>query len=252
MRTLCRESFWQPHQTAWLSAYAAYRHHAGDPWRLTAAAFPAAVRDRQRKLYASRSSGGQLARIRRTSGLVCCAICGSHHNGTLDHYLPKQDYPEFSIMPSNVVPACSICNSGAKGRISKGQNSNERFLHPYFDKFAQAELWSVKIIPPYRAACFQPEPLPHLSNSLRDLLRFHLKSLLKDAFQDYVATQWGQLPFVLRVQTGSAPSAPIAQAELDRELRRSAITAGINGWRTALLRGVARDSLASAHIFSLV
>ncbi len=84
------------------------------------------------------------------------------------------------------------------------------------------------------------------------LLAFHLKAMLGDDFQNYVATQWVRLPSVLRVQTGAAPSANAAHAELGRELERSAIAAGINGWRTALIRGVTRDKHAAAHVATSV
>lgn len=252
VRTLCREPAWQPHETAWLSAYAGYRRHGGDPWRVAPAAFPADVAARQRRLYESRASGGPLARMRRAIGLVCCAMCGSHHNGTLDHYLPKQDYPEFAILPSNLVPACSICNSGAKGRLHRGEDVGERFLHPYFDPDAGDAIWQVGIVPPYRAACFVPQPLPNLPAALARRVAFHLRSLLGDGFQDFAATQWARLPNALRIQTGPAPEADEARAELARELRRSCETAGVNGWRTALLRGVAADEQAAAHVFSCI
>ncbi len=62
-----------------------------------------------------------------------CPFCaGIGHVRTLDHYLPKAKYPEFSILPSNLVPSCRDCNMGAKG-ASITANIGEQFLHPYFD-----------------------------------------------------------------------------------------------------------------------
>lgn len=60
-----------------------------------------------------------------------CPFCGFGHASTLDHYLPKSKYPQFSVLPLNLVPCCKDCNSGkhADSAITEAQQS----LHPYFD-----------------------------------------------------------------------------------------------------------------------
>ena len=39
-----------------------------------------------------------------------CPLCGQRNVSTLDHYLPKESYPDLSILPINLVRACSDCN----------------------------------------------------------------------------------------------------------------------------------------------
>jgi len=60
-----------------------------------------------------------------------CPFCGLSQVATLDHYLPKSKYPQFSVLPSNLVPACQDCNSGKGAKITA--TPEEQVLHPYFD-----------------------------------------------------------------------------------------------------------------------
>jgi len=60
-----------------------------------------------------------------------CPFCGFGYASTLDHYLPKTNYPLLSVLPLNLVPACKDCNTGKNTAIAS--KSEEQFLHPYFD-----------------------------------------------------------------------------------------------------------------------
>jgi len=44
-----------------------------------------------------------------------CPRCGGSRPGTLDHHLPKSDYPEFAVYPKNLLACCQECN-GKKGQ----------------------------------------------------------------------------------------------------------------------------------------
>ncbi|BCG63857.1 MAG: hypothetical protein methR_P1600 [Methyloprofundus sp.] len=63
-----------------------------------------------------------------------CPFCGDiGHTKNLDHFLPKAHFPEFSVMPLNLVPSCRDCNMGEKGQ-SYATVADEQALHPYVDK----------------------------------------------------------------------------------------------------------------------
>ncbi|MBL8715152.1 MAG: hypothetical protein JNL79_04120 [Myxococcales bacterium] len=47
----------------------------------------------------------------------------------LDHYLGRAEYPEFILLPANLVPSCARCNSPRKS-VKHGRR---RLLHFYFD-----------------------------------------------------------------------------------------------------------------------
>ena len=60
-----------------------------------------------------------------------CPYCGFGQTSTLDHYLPKAKYPQFSVLPFNLVPSCRDCNTGKSTSIAT--TAEAQSLHPYFD-----------------------------------------------------------------------------------------------------------------------
>lgn len=61
-----------------------------------------------------------------------CPLCGGlGHVFTLDHYLPKSNFPLYSVLPANLVPCCRDCNTG-KG-TSFGTIAQHQPIHPYVD-----------------------------------------------------------------------------------------------------------------------
>ena len=63
-----------------------------------------------------------------------CPCCGGIGiSAQLDHYLPKQKYPQYSVYPKNLIPCCRDCNEGYKKAIFATQEKDQ-LIHPYFDK----------------------------------------------------------------------------------------------------------------------
>lgn len=62
-----------------------------------------------------------------------CPFCGISESSTLDHYLPKERYPEFSVFPKNLVPSCAVCNTRKRDRILDAGTNVRMFLHPCYD-----------------------------------------------------------------------------------------------------------------------
>jgi hypothetical protein len=61
-----------------------------------------------------------------------CPFCaGIGHAKTLDHYVPKANFPLYSIVPTNLVPCCRDCNSE---KLSTFPTSTDaQTIHPYLD-----------------------------------------------------------------------------------------------------------------------
>lgn len=248
IREICKVPYWHPHEAAWIAAYHQYRIKKGNPWKISPVVCSAKVANARKDFYRKRASSPPFRQIRNMKGLLCCAMCGSPNNGTLDHYLPKELYPEFSIFTYNLLPACLFCNSGKKGANVKGSKTSERFLHPYFDKFADDPLWTVKIVRPLAAIGFHPVPLSTLGRKLRTRITFHLNNVLGEPFYNFAETQWHRLPYVLSASLGHSPKFKEVRAAVKIELLRSRLSAGENGWRTALLRGVLEDKGAITYL----
>lgn len=62
-----------------------------------------------------------------------CPFCGGiGRPRNLDHYLPKAHFPQFSIVPVNLVPSCRDCNMDGKGE-NFAVSEAEQVIQPYLD-----------------------------------------------------------------------------------------------------------------------
>jgi hypothetical protein len=73
-----------------------------------------------------------------------CPFCGISESSTLDHYLPKEQYPEFSIFPKNLVPSCAVCNTRKRDRIMTKGTNVRMFLHPCYDAIPDLTFLAVR------------------------------------------------------------------------------------------------------------
>jgi hypothetical protein len=150
LNKICAEPGWSAYLSLWASCYDAYRTLGGNPWSIVGSKFSKALGAIQQKLYENRKSVTRFKSL-RSQQVAICPMCGSSVTGALDHFLPKETFPEFSVMAANLVPACTSCNSSVKGRTYKGESSEEWLIHPYFDTLASSNLWEVRIVQPYPA-----------------------------------------------------------------------------------------------------
>lgn len=62
-----------------------------------------------------------------------CPYCGGiGEPKNLDHYLPKTHFPQFSVLPLNLIPACRDCNMDGKA-TAYAETPSEQIIHPYLD-----------------------------------------------------------------------------------------------------------------------
>jgi len=88
------------------------------------------------KLYTSGNS--RLVKLKNSITTVLdnramntCQYCTIAPVGSLDHIVPKNEFPEFSVNPKNLLPACTTCNSHKKENWKK--NNKTIFLNLYTD-----------------------------------------------------------------------------------------------------------------------
>lgn len=243
---LARNPDWKPQQAAWIVAYQEYRANEGSPFTVAPKDFGFGVSDRQYKLYDTRKSSGELRRMRTKKGLKSCPVCGSPVTGGLDHYLPRKIYPEFSVMRANLIPACTHCNTGVKGQTVHG-GKPRRFIHPYFDDWAEQAIWYVEIVPPFKAAKFVPRPLPGLDAPRDEIVAFHLQNVLGTQFHMSMATEWSSIPTQIKLRDVEL-SIPSVAIQVALELRVALASKGTNSWQAALFRGIQRDPKAIEYL----
>jgi hypothetical protein len=62
-----------------------------------------------------------------------CPFCGGLGTPrTLDHFLPKARFPQFSVLPLNLVPSCRDCNLDEKGNTF-AKEPCDQIIQPYAD-----------------------------------------------------------------------------------------------------------------------
>jgi hypothetical protein len=121
-----------------------------------------------------------------------CPMCGSFHSGTLDHYLPQHDFPEFSLFSRNLVPAC-VCNSYRRNLL-EGQGPGERVLHPYYDDCLTDRLVRAKFedpgeVPRVSVVLTVPDSHPNYA-----AIAFHCREILqKTGVCGHLRDEWSKL-----------------------------------------------------------
>lgn len=62
-----------------------------------------------------------------------CPSCGyPFAPDTLDHFVPKDEWPEFSIFPNNLVPQCRGCAPIKSSKYFCNINNTAKFIHPIY------------------------------------------------------------------------------------------------------------------------
>lgn len=176
-----------------LNEYDTYQNNNGNALNITPLGINRSLKIGLHKNYASPpNSLLHIAKIRASSPRVC-PMCGSPKTTSLDHLLPKEDYPEFSIFSKNLVPACD-CNS-KRGKATKNQLTGARVLHPYFDCCMLERQLSCSISPRLRfpqvdIAIAYANPTDPLITSIK----FHYDKVVKPSgLIGWLESQWSSL-----------------------------------------------------------
>lgn len=77
----------------------------------------------------------RIFKVQGDVGVASCQYCCGLHTGgelTLDHYLPKNEFPEFSVLGENLVPCCAACNTRREGWLN--QSGRRTTLNFYRDR----------------------------------------------------------------------------------------------------------------------
>lgn len=73
-----------------------------------------------------------------------CPNCTIEKVASLDHYIPKEEFPEFSVNPINLVPCCSTCNS--KKKENWKDDKKMLFLNLYSDVIPNSQYLFVNVV----------------------------------------------------------------------------------------------------------
>lgn len=169
-----------------------------------------------------------------------CPLCSHREVTQIDHYLPKAEYPRLSIVPINLVPACSDCN---KLKLEDYPTKpEEETLHPYFDNI-EHDLWLTASVnhttPP--TIQFQVTPSVGWDKLLADRVSFHFQSLLlAKLYSTQAAVELVQINLSLIKLYTSSGAEGVRKYLLEGAESRS--HANINSWQAAMYNATAADN----------
>lgn len=183
-----------------------------------------------------------------------CGGCGELVDdegiGTLDHFLPKAYFPVFSVLPSNLVPACGVCNKGMGSSFPTDPNLQP--LHPYFDapNFYE-EKWTIAVVREEDPVVVDFGVSPPVDWSDKDKRRVskHFEDCkLKGRYRRKAASDISSLTYQRRTVHRSLPPEAfrailLAVAEND--------AFPLNGWKRTLHRGLAESDWFCSHDFAV-
>lgn len=232
--------------------YQSYRDHHGNPWVVPVDASFVPLRPSLNHLYEAPPVALKFINSLRRSVDGACPVCGRDSVGTLDHYLPKADYSEYSFFSLNLVPACDRCNN-ARNNLARGANAGERPVHPYFDRFAERRVMTIRAEPDWRAPRLTPLPFDVLGADLV-AVQWHIDNVVRPAGIDaYMANLWGSLVGKPRLFLGSVPTREAVAAKLAEQIDiEEAVGKSRNAWRACFYHGLMTDDATLDHLVTLV
>jgi hypothetical protein len=169
-----------------------------------------------------------------------CPFCGMGHVSTLDHFLAQGNFPWFSVLPANLVPACKDCNHGKSNRTAA--SADQQVLHPYFSApQIEADQWlyaAVQYTAPV-SVTYHAQPPINWDGILRQRVYSHLRDFdLPRRFSIEAAEEISNLRPMLQALSVAGGAAIKEHLE-----RQAEVALGIqrNSWKTALYQVLASN-----------
>lgn len=179
-----------------------------------------------------------------------CPYCGGiGRPRNLDHYLPKTYFPQFSIMPLNLIPSCRDCNMEDKGTTFVSM-ANEQIIHPYLDKdhFFNEKWIYARVIhgDPCSIKYFVCTP-EHWSSNDRDRVTTHFN---KFKLSERYAIQAAEELSTITGQRKVYPIKDMSPEDFREHLAATAKTQHFtNHWKKVLYQCLAEDEWFSGYTF---
>ncbi len=171
-----------------------------------------------------------------------CPFCGIGESSTLDHYLPKEQYPEFAVYSLNLVPACSPCNTRKRDKVIDEDTDVRLFVHPHFDEIPADSFLVADMLLAENAInlTFRLRRPAGLAAATFRHLRSHFEQLdLADRYRRMALEHLGGQYRALKRVYGAGEDAKRVAEELTHSAKDFALRYGENYWLAVLYRALA-------------
>jgi hypothetical protein len=175
-------------------------------------------------------------------GKAKCQYCGLNEPSTVDHYLPKSDYPEFCVLAINLLLCCYDCNNrkGETGLI----NGRRQFVNLYFDSLPQSRYLFATIvyIGDSPKVTFQLQNNGSIQPTLFGTINDHFQHLdLLHRYGEHVHLFISEVKGAVR-SVSQRMNAQSVASFLRGMAAEDSVLYGLNSYRVALLFGLAGSS----------
>ena len=177
-----------------------------------------------------------------TARFSICPYCNVSRAVSLDHVLPREFYPEFSVLAQNLVPACTGCNRKKASACYKSTGNN--LMHPYYDLIPTDPILFVEVTVNSQGVTWNyylkqgksiKDDQFEVINNLFDHL--NLAGLYSEVSTDELLGRLGEIHHVYN--TGGLQE---VEGHLRNQANSSSLHLGENHWKTALLRALGNST----------
>ncbi|WP_300574400.1 hypothetical protein [Phenylobacterium sp.] len=160
-----------------------------------------------------------------------CPFCNLSEDPELDHYLPKGEYPEFSLFSRNLVPICGVCNKH-KGVVVRSSAGDRVILFPPYDLTVEGVFLTMSIQYGASALASKYEISAHTG------LTAHVLGILKRHFarlqlaRRFEARANAQLAMLVRTVRGW--EVDVARSAIDSWCKPNPFELAPNSWEPVL------------------
>ncbi|GAA0532572.1 HNH endonuclease [Paractinoplanes ferrugineus] len=211
---------------------------------LTAQKYSTEVREALLSNYDQLSSGRSYAILRAELLSLAhagrCPMCDGAPVATLDHYLPKSVFPEFSVLPKNLVPVCYRCNHLKQDTIDE---SGRRFLHSYFEDPPSETLLTAEVsVEESVAITFHASYFGHAPSAAANYCFQFERLRLAEYFQLESVAELCDRSLAMSDYYGDERDGNAVREYLEREAGSNRSRHGANHWKAALFLAASRSA----------
>ncbi len=245
-------TYFENYKDSWNERYEEYIINHGNPSSIAFSNVEAVDKTKFINLYKSPTGTIESDIIDKIEDhdLSYCPFCsGMGVPDTLDHFLPKDDYPEYSIFSKNLIPACDSCNR-LKSTKTVDDNGEKMFFHPYYDNINAYEIYKLDILPPYDIAPdFTLEINPAIPEDIRYIAEKQIRELkVEKRFRKHFKGEYKRLK---KEVLKNKENANILLVDLVNIFYSKAQGVSMNFWDTVIYKAVLANDDLLAYLDAL-
>lgn len=181
--------------------------------------------------------------------LNTCQNCTINEISSFDHFVPKEEFSEFTVHPKNLVPSCDVCNDHKT--INWRDNGTALFLNLYLDTLPEEQFLFVNITRPNDVieTEFFLENRNDVPALLYEVIESHYNRLkLCDRFSDNLTSVIVPLENSIKAQNNYLSRENIIDVTEDKAVKDK-LFFGQNYWKAILTQELVRSDIFMDPLF---